>query len=31
MQDGRVDNLVLQETGGVVKEGQHIMDLYSES
>jgi membrane fusion protein, copper/silver efflux system len=29
-QDGRVDNLVLQETGGVVKQGQHIMDLYSE-
>lgn len=29
-QDGRVDNLVLEETGGVVKKGQHIMDLYSE-
>jgi RND family efflux transporter MFP subunit len=29
-QDGRVDNLVLEETGGLVREGQHIMDLYSE-
>jgi membrane fusion protein, copper/silver efflux system len=29
-QDGRVDNLVLSETGGYVKKGQHIMDLYSE-
>jgi membrane fusion protein, copper/silver efflux system len=29
-QDGRVDNLVLDQTGGYVKEGQHIMDMYSE-
>jgi Cu(I)/Ag(I) efflux system membrane fusion protein len=29
-QDGRVDNLLLDETGGVVREGEHIMDVYSE-
>jgi RND family efflux transporter MFP subunit len=29
-QDGRIDNLVVGETGGTVREGQHIMDLYSE-
>jgi Cu(I)/Ag(I) efflux system membrane fusion protein len=29
-QDGRVDNLLLDETGGTVRAGEHIMDVYSE-
>jgi membrane fusion protein, copper/silver efflux system len=29
-QEGRVDNLVLAETGGTVKQGEHILDIYSE-
>jgi len=29
-QEGRVDNLVLRESGGTVKKGDHILDIYSE-
>ena len=29
-QGGRIDNLVVGQTGGVVTKGQHIMDVYSE-
>jgi len=29
-QAGRIDNLVLRETGGAVTEGDHILDIYSE-
>lgn len=29
-QEGRVDNLVLAQSGGAVEEGQHVLDIYSE-
>lgn len=29
-QAGRIDNLLLNETGGMVTKGQHILDIYSE-
>lgn len=29
-QEGRIDNLLLAETGGEVVKGQHILDIYSE-
>jgi len=29
-QKGRIDNLLLRETGGVVTKGEHILDIYSE-
>ena len=29
-QQGRVDNLLLRETGGEIKSGEHLMDIYSE-
>ncbi len=29
-QKGRVDNLLLRETGGVIRSGEHLMDIYSE-
>ncbi len=28
--EGRIDDLFLKDTGGVVKKGDHILDLYSE-
>lgn len=29
-QPGRIDNLILRDTGGEVKEGDHLLDIYSE-
>lgn len=29
-QDGRIDNLYVRETGVQIREGQHILDIYSE-
>ena len=29
-QSGRIDNLVLRDTGGIVSKGDHLLDIYSE-